>query len=784
MSRHQPKKQKLLTHVLLFLLVIPFVVSRIGWVVVKSLTLLLRILLISSNRASKLAHYIYSRSTTLAYNLHSLTPHISLKIPLSPQKKRGRPKKLHGFGLFWHNLNRSYKNHAPRPIRIGIVLGVILALFWIYTFLVVDFVQNIPSPTQLTLSKSPLTTQIYDRKGRLLYQIYDEKDRELVKLNDIPQDLINATIAIEDKNFLHHQGIDIFGIARAIKIDLTQEGYQGGSTITQQLIKNTLLTSDQTFSRKIKEVLLAFWTERMYTKDEILTMYFNEVPYGGTAWGVEAASQMYFGKSVKDLNLAESAYLAGLPASPSELSPYGAHPEWGKNRQKEVFRRMVEDGYISQQQADEAYGQEVTFAPPRQDIKAPHFVMYVKSLLAQKYGERTVAQGGLKVITSLDLDIQHMAENVVAKRVEEIKDLRVDNGAAMVTDAKTGQILAMVGSKDYFGDDGGNYNVTLALRQPGSSIKPITYATGFKLGYTPGTILLDTPTAFKNAWETYAPVNYDGRFHGAVTVRTALGSSYNIPAVKMLALVGVPAMMQTAKDLGITTLNDPNQYGLSLTLGGGAVPMIDMMSAYNTFSQNGQRYPIIPIISVTDPHGNVLEENSQPTSKQAIDAEIAYMITHILSDKVARAPAFGTNSLLEIPGHTVAVKTGTSDNKRDNWAFGYTPQYVVGTWVGNNDYSPMDQRLASGITGASPIWHDIMYNLVKDQPNVAFTKPEGVIETIVDGRKDLAVVGLSPKSASTFQKVKKVDEKDGQEKESITFSDQFGLTVPQNPTGQ
>jgi 1A family penicillin-binding protein len=784
MSRYQPKNHKLRTNVWLFLLLVPYVVSKIGWLVATILRLsfqyLVAALLLLYSRVTDLSQRLTSHSRHLTLP----TIHISSISVTKKPKKRGRPKKIHGFGLFWHTLHRWYHSHAPRPIRIGIILGVILSLFWIYTYLVVDFVQNIPSPTQLTSSKSPLTTQIYDRKGRLLYQIYDEKDRELVNLSEIPQSLINATIAIEDKNFLHHQGIDIFGIARAIKIDLAQQGYQGGSTITQQLIKNTLLTPDQTFSRKFKEVVLAFWAERMYSKEEILTMYFNEVPYGGTAWGAQAASQMYFGKSVKELNLAESAYLAGLPASPSDLSPYGAHPELGKHRQKEVLRRMVEDGYITQQQADEAFGVEVTFAPPKNDIKAPHFVMYVKSLLAQKYGERAVAQGGLKVITSLDLDIQQMAEDVVSKRVQELQNLRVGNGAAMVTDAKTGQILAMVGSKDYFGLEDGNYNVALALRQPGSSIKPVTYAAGFKLGYTPGTILLDTPTAFKNAWETYAPVNYDGRFHGAVTVRTALGSSYNIPAVKMLALVGVPAMIQTAKDLGITTLNNPDQYGLSLTLGGGAVPMIDMMSAYNTFAQNGLRLPITPIITVTDPHGTVLEDNTKPVGKQAITPEIAYMITHILTDKAARAPAFGTNSLLEIPGHTVAVKTGTSDNKRDNWAFGYTPEYVVGSWVGNNDYSPMDQRLASGITGATPIWHDIMYNLVKDRENLAFTRPQGIVESLVDGRKDLAVVGLSPKSASTFQKVKKLDEKDGQEKESITFSDQFGLTVPQNPTGQ
>lgn len=703
------------------------------------------------------------------------------------QQRRGRPRKISLFS-FYLKKGQKFLNHLiPKSARLKVLFLAFMIILFLNSIIIAKLVATLPSPNILTSTQRPLTTEIYDRKGKLLYQIYEGRNRKLVKLAELPQDLIHATIAIEDKHFYTHPGIDPFGLVRAFKYNFPYwfqrkplpEGLQGGSTITQQLIKNTLLTPDQTISRKIKEIILAFWAERIYSKNEILQMYFNESPYGGPAWGIEAAAEMYFGKKASDLNLAESAYLAGLPAAPTRFSPYGIHPEQGKKRQEEVLRRMVEDGYITQEQAKEALAQPLNFKPPLTSIKAPHFVMYVRSLLAEKYGERVVSEGGLKVITTLDLDIQEMAEAVVASEVEKLKNLNVSNGAAMVTNAQNGQILAMVGSKDYFDLNGGNYNVTLALRQPGSTIKVITYATAFKQGFTPGTLLLDTPTTFPNPWgKPYSPVNYDDRFHGPVTIRTALGSSYNVPAVKMLSLIGIPQMLQTAKDLGLTTLNNPESYGLSLTLGGGAVTMIEMMRVYGTLASGGVNFPLQAILSVTDASGHVLEKNRQAEGKRVLTEEVAYMLNHILSDDKARIPAFGVNSLLNIEGKTVAVKTGTSDDKRDNWAFGYTPEYVVGAWVGNNDYSPMDQKLASGITGATPIWHNIMSNLLFDKADIAFKRPQGIIEAIVDGHLDLAIAGQIPKTVVGYKKVKQKDETNKEEKEIITFTDPFSVFTP------
>ncbi len=695
---------------------------------------------------------------------------------LSFYKKRGRPRLKPLSEVLWHRFRVSFIHTFPRTIRLQILLGVLAFILLGYSLGIAKLALTLPTPSLLTPTGRPLTTQIMDREGKMLYQFYEGRNRKLVKLDELPPHLINATIATEDKNFYRHIGVDPAGIARALRLNLSgsKTTLQGGSTITQQLIKNTLLTSDQTLGRKIKEAILALWTERIYSKADILQMYFNEAPYGGPVWGIETAAEMYFGKEAKDLDLAESAFLAGLPAAPTEYSPYGIHPEKGVERQKAVLSRMVAEGYLTQEEAEEAGNRELSFKAPVQDIKAAHFVMYIRSVLARKYGDKIVSQGGLKVITTLDLDLQEMAEKQVTEEVAKLKPLKVGNGAAMVTEAKTGQILSMVGSKNYFDKDGGNFNVTLALRQPGSSIKPITYATAFKIGYTPGTILLDTPTSFPNPWgKPYTPVNYDGRFHGPVTIRTALGSSYNIPAVKTLQLVGIPEMLNTARDMGITTLTDTESYGLSLTLGGGAVKMVDMMAAYGTLASGGLMYEPNPILEVIDPNGNVLENNRKPEGKKALTEEIAYLLSHVLSDNNARAPAFGTNSQLVIPGHTVAVKTGTSDDKRDNWVFGYTPEFVVGVWVGNMNNSPMDQRLASGITGATPIWHGIMSNLLVDKPNIAFKRPTGIIEATVDGKRDLAISGQKSKTVVGYKRVKQKDEVSGEERDVTIFSDQF-----------
>lgn len=708
--------------------------------------------------------------------------------PKPKKSKKSRRKKLKN--PFLDFVFKTFSTIFSFKVRLTFLIIFLCFFFVIYSYFLVNLAHDIPSPNNLKTLPTPTTTEFYDRNGKLLYRFYEDKNRTPVKLSEIPPYLIQATIAMEDQNFYNHMGVDLTGITRAGYLFIKNREVQGGSTITQQLIKNTLLTPERTLERKAKEIILAFWTERVFNKNEILEMYFNEVPFGGTAWGIAAASQTYFNKNVSDLDLAESSYLAGLPASPTTYSPYGNNPQLAKDRQREVLRRMVEEKMITQEDADKALAQNLNIKPPTNEIHAPHFVMYIRSLLNEKYGERYVSQGGLKVQTTLDLSLQEKTEKIVADEVEKIKNLNVGNGAAVVTDAKTGDILAMVGSKNYWDENNGNFNVTTALRQPGSSIKPITYAAAFKEGYTPGNTILDTPITFKNFWETYTPVNYDNRFHGAVTIRTALGSSYNIPAVKILSAIGLPKMIQTAQDLGITTLNDPSRYGLSLTLGGGEVKMIDMMTAYGTFSQNGKKHLTNGIIKITDTKGNIVEDNTKNQSgQQVLPPAVAYLITDILSDNKARTPAFGSNSLLNIPGKTVAVKTGTTNDKRDNVTYGYTPKYVVGVWVGNNNNSPMNPALTSGVTGAAPIWNRIMLELLKDQPNLAFEKPSDVVTGSVDGRRDIVVAGIPTKSMVRQNRQKIRDENSGQEKDVITFtdplsvyqSDQSGQPIQINP---
>lgn len=691
----------------------------------------------------------------------------SFRLPQLLTKGRGRPRKLPPLPYYINRFKIFYRRKIPSKTKLGFGISLGIFLIYIYTSLVFTTAYQLPNPEKLVSTDKALTTEFYDRNGKLLYRMYEGRNRTLVTLKDLPKYLIDATLAAEDKNFYHHFGVDPLAIARAAISNFknqTEVGeMEGASTITQQLIKNTLLTPEKSYIRKIKEAVLALWAERIYSKDEILQMYLNEAPYGGVAWGVEAASLTYFGENAKDLNLAQASYLAGLPASPTQFSPYSANPELGKVRQKEVLRRMIENKFITTDQAEKAFAENLKLRPQINNILAPHFVMYVKDMLSQKYGQRVVSQGGLKIYTSLDLDIQQQVEKIVAEEANKLLPLNVQNAAAMVNDAKTGQILAMVGSKDYHEPNFGSYNVTLGLRQPGSSIKVVTYASAFKLGYTPGNTILDTPVNFKDEWgNSYSPVNYDGRYHGPVSIRTALGSSYNIPVVKLLSTVGLDEMIQTAKDLGITTFTEPKKYGLSITLGGAEVRMVDMMTAYGAFSQAGQRRISTPILKVTDSDGNTLEEyTNNPT--QALTPEIAYLITDILADNTARTPAFGAKSLLNIEGKTVAVKTGTSDNKRDNWTFGYTPQYVVGVWVGNNDNSPMNPALTSGVTGAAPIWNKITTTILKDKPNIAFARPAGIIQAMVDGRRDLVVSGDIPKS------LVRVSQKD----DKTTFSDFF-----------
>lgn len=658
---------------------------------------------------------------------------------------RGRPRKTPVITFYRQKLYRSINRRIPKKMRVVIVSGTLILVFLSYTFFTFQISYQLPNPSRLTATSRPLTTEFYDRDGKLLYRLYEGRNRSLVKLDELPPYVAQATISIEDKNFYKHLGVDPIAMVRALHANLQNGSLEGASTITQQLIKNTLLTPERTYTRKIREAILSFWAERIYKKHEILQMYLNEVAYGGTAWGIEAATRMYFGKEAKDLTLSEATFLAGLPASPTQYSPYGPNPKLAKQRQKEVLRRMVEDGYITEQEADEAFAGELSLLPATNNIKAGHMVMYVKNLLSDRYGPRVVSQGGLKVYTTLDLSVQQTVEEIVKEEVEKAQNLNVSNGAAMVTDPKTGQILAMVGSRAYSYKDFGNFNVTTALRQPGSSIKVITYAAAFKKGFSPGNTILDTPVVFRDEWgNAYSPVNYDGTYHGPVSIRTALGSSYNTTAVRLLSTIGMDLFLQTARDLGITTFTDTKNYGLSITLGAAEVKMIDMMGVYGTFANMGTKHTPTAILKVVDSEGNVLEEY-QDEGQEVLPAEVAYLITDVLADNEARKPAFGPDSLLNIKGAQVPVKTGTSDNKKDNWTFGFTPDFCVGVWVGNNDGSLLHQSLASGVTGATPIWRKIADGLLSQNLKSSFPRPDGIQERVVDGRRDLVIADTMPK---------------------------------------
>jgi penicillin-binding protein 1C len=546
-----------------------------------------------------------------------------------------------------------------------------------------------------------------------------------------------ATIAIEDRSFYQHGAIDLRGIARASLSIVLHQQIQGGSTLTQQLVKNSLLTQQQTILRKAKEVVLAFAAEIVYSKSQILEMYLNQTPYGGTSYGVEAAAQAYFGKHAKDLDLAESALLAGLPQAPTQFSPFGAHPEDGKERQIEVLKAMLDQGYITKDQEQKAEKEDLKYKKFTNEIEAPHFVLYIKDLLINKYGQKTVEEGGLKVITSLDLDIQNYAQTAVATEIDKLPTYyHVTNGASLVTNPANGEILAMVGSKDYFNNAiAGNVNITTSLRQPGSSIKPINYAVGLLNGYNAATTFIDQPICFPNqGGQSYCPLNYDFKWHGLVQMRYALGNSLNIPAVKMLEVNGIEKMIATASAMGITTFTEPQKYGLSLTLGGAEVRMVDMATAFGVFANSGYRIDLHPILKVTDKTGKVLEEYKPALSpifgKKVLPDGVAFIISDILADNGARLLEFGDNSELKIPKQTVSVKTGTTENYRDNWTIGYTPSFLVAAWVGNDDNSRMS-GLVSGITGAAPIWNDIMSHLLKDRAPEPISRPPGIIQKSV-----------------------------------------------------
>lgn len=675
---------------------------------------------------------------------------------------------------------------------IHLVFFGLIALV-VFTFaMFLWFSRDLPTPGKLSASDLPQSTRIMDRNGNVLYDIYSSSgNRTYVNLSDIPKTLQQATIATEDKDFYTNQGFSVMGYLRSVRNFFIARGINGGgSTLTQQLVKNTLLSSEQTLPRKIKELVLAIQVDKKYSKEQILELYLNIAPYGGTAVGAESAAETYFGKKAKDLNLVESAILAGFPQRPSYYTPYGPAPKAYIARTTDVLRRMREDGYITKEQEQAALQQlaNVKFQAKNESLKAPHFAFYVKDLLSKQFGENMVESGGLQVTTTLDYKLQQKAEDIVKEEVEKAGKLHVGNGATVVVNPENGQILAMVGSKDFFdtektkenGQFEGQFNVlTQGVRQPGSSIKPVTYATGLMRGYTAASVIMDVKTEFPggDGQPPYTPVNYDGKFHGPTQMRFALGNSFNIPAVKMLAQVGIKNMLTTAYNMGFESLapTDANmkRFGLSVTLGGGEVTPLHEAIAYSAFANGGVKVDPVAILKVTDRKGNVLYEyKEQQSKKRVLPEEVSFIISHMLLDNNARTIEFGPNSYLNIPGRTVAAKTGTTDDKRDNWTVGWTPSVLVLTWVGNNDNSPMSQSLASGITGAAPIWNRVMRASLAGKPNEEFKKPDNVIAVTIDAfggglpvdgkptRSEYFIKGTEPQAKSKIYKDVKVSKDD------------------------
>lgn len=597
------------------------------------------------------------------------------------------------------------------------------------------YYKDLPKPGELRTYKSSESTILFDRNGKQIYDISGEERRILLTSSEIPEIAKKATIAIEDRKFYTHHGVDILGILRGtILKPFTGKGIQGGSTITQQYIKNAILSPKRSITRKIKEIILAWELELIYTKDEILTLYLNEIPYGGNIYGIEAASQAYYGKSVKEgLTLSQIATLAAMPQRPTYFSPYGNNVKALISRKNLVLADMVKTGAITQEEADkaklEAPLEAKDFAKPRDNFPAPHFVMYVREQLADMYGETSVERGGLRVTTSLDLETQKMAEEAMQEQAKTLAKVKASNAALVAMDPKNGQILAMVGSVDYFDrENEGNFNVATASRQPGSAGKPIVYANLLqKTDYGPGTPLWDVKTDFGK----YAPNNFDGKFHGPISIRKALGNSFNVPAVKALAITGLPSFFDLSRDMGITTFDArKDQLGLSVALGGGEVKLVDLVSAYTVFANNGDKAPMVSILKIEDSRGKVLEEWKE-SKKNVMKPEVAYEINSILSDNEAKKPSFaGLLGVLNVSGKTTAVKTGTTNSYRDAWTIGYTPSLVAGVWAGNNDNSEMNR--GGGSTAAAPIWHGFMVKALKGKPNEQFFRPSTIVDATFD----------------------------------------------------
>lgn len=638
---------------------------------------------------------------------------------------------------------KSTKKHRFHWVRTLILSLLGIGIFTATVFFVWAITVNLPDFELLFQRKIAQSTKIYDRTGKIvLWDVHQDVRRTIIPFNQMNVNSKNATVAIEDQDFYQHHGIRPLAIIRAVLANIQSGHYsQGGSTITQQVIKMSLLSSEKTISRKLKEWVLALKLERIMNKEQILELYLNEAPYGGSIYGIEEASLSYFNKHNSELTLAESAYLAALPQAPSYFSPYGSHKEALDSRKEVVLRKMREIGQISESEYQTANAEVVKFQPiTDRVIKAPHFVMWIREYLTDKYGEDVVNEEGLRVTTTMNLDMQKRAEEVIQRFApENEKSFKATNEGMVVIDPKTGQILTMVGSRDYFDiDHEGNFNITTAKRQPGSSFKPFVYAAAFEKGYTPETTVFDLPTQFSTACDAfgnpltdavesdcYTPENYDHIFRGPMSLRNALAQSVNVPAVKMLYMVGIDDAIKFARRLGVTGLESgikgKNRYGLTLVLGGGEVSLLDMTSAYGVFANDGVRRPYTGILRIENSNGEVLEE-FKGTGEQVIPIDVARQVSDVLGDNVARSPAFGQSSYLNFPDRQVAVKTGTTNDYKDAWIIGYTPSLVVGAWAGNNNNTAMEKKVAGFII--APLWNTFFTEELKNLPVETFPKPE------------------------------------------------------------
>ena len=607
-------------------------------------------------------------------------------------------------------------------IIVGIVVGLI-AVTAVFAY----FAKDLPDPNKINRRVVAESTKIYDRTGNhLLYEIYGEEKRTVIPFEDMPKSILAATVALEDRSFYHHHGVDFRGLIRAA-LKNAQGSRQGASTITQQLVKNSILTSERSLERKVKEVILSLMIERQFSKEEILRMYLNEIPYGHNAYGIESAAQTFFGKPAKELSLSQSALLACLPNKPGRYSPTGTHTDKLLIRWKYALDSMAEMGFITSEQAEEAKNEDILsqVKPRRVDIKAPHFVFYIIDKLMEAFDEEDLKKQGLKVYTTLDMDMQEIAERVVREGVDANgPKYGFSNAALVATNPKNGEVLAMVGSKDYFAEDiDGKVNVTISERQPGSSFKPYAYAQALSEGYTPETTLFDVKTNFgkDGSGEYYRPQNYTGTFRGPVKLESALATSLNIPAVKILYLAGIKDVIKLAKSMGITTLNHPEKYGLALVLGGAEVKLVDHVGAFGVFANDGKKAKQKVFVKIEDAQGASIRDFSKEKvdAKEVLDKNVARQITRILSDNKLRTPAFGAHNPLVIPDYQVMAKTGTTNDYRDGWLLGTAPSLAAGVWAGNNDNHAM-RNGSAGTYVAAPIWHNFMVEALERIPKEEF----------------------------------------------------------------